>query len=93
MLKAHMPEKLFEEIEGLVSSLKTYRAKDEHGCEKLQHILSCYKEACNHCEQRKVQVVADKLCKAEESLDITKKTFDLGDILGKIQKYHIAKFF
>ncbi len=70
MPNAHTPEELFEEIEGLGSDLKTSRAKDERDCEKLQHILSHYKEACGHCEKRKVQIIADKLCKTEELLNV-----------------------
>ncbi len=68
--KVHTPAELFEEIKGLVNGLKVSRAKDGRDCEKLQYILSRYKEACDHCEKHKVEIVADKLRKAEELLDV-----------------------
>lgn len=68
MPKPRTSEELLEDIEGLVNGLKTSRAKDQQDCEKLQHILSRYKEACA-CDKKKVQAVGAQLRKAEESLD------------------------
>ncbi len=68
--KVRTPAELFEEIEGLVNGLKVSRAKDWRDCEKLQYILSHYKEACDHREKHKVEIVADKLRKAEKLLNV-----------------------